>query len=131
MKFSSDAKNGGVKHHPKKIGNKVYSIDRYEKNYRYYGKKNGWLVKQQFSELTDKWKLYFGNTAEYIESIGNNIDMVFIDTAHLTPGELLNWLEVLPFLKEDAIVVIHDTFFMYYQNIKKKLIIRIINFYVI
>ena len=35
-------------------------------------------------------------------------DFLFSDTAHVTPGELINFIEVLPFLKEKAIVVIHD-----------------------
>ena len=92
---------------------KLYSIDRNENHYIHHERKSGWIVKEKFPELSNKWKLYYGNTAEYIESIGNNIDFVYIDTVHLTPGEMLNWLEVLPFLKEEAIVVIHDTFFMF------------------
>ena len=90
---------------------KLYSIDRRFYNYRNKKKKSGWLVQEQFPELMDKWTLYIGkNTAEVIESIGDNIDFAFIDTVHVTPGEMLNWLEVLPFLKEEAIVVFHDTF---------------------
>ena len=33
---------------------------------------------------------------------------------------MLNWLEVLPFLKEEAIVVFHDPFLMFYGNFKNK-----------
>ena len=62
----------------------------------------------------DKWTLFVGGlTAQYIETIGNDIDLVFIDTVHFTPGEMLDWLMVLPFLKDEAILVLHDTFFMY------------------
>ena len=64
-------------------------------------------------------------TSEFIEIIGNEIDFVYIDTVHTTPGEMLNWLEVLPFLKDEAIVVLHDTFFMYVNN---RIVKRIINF---
>ena len=39
-----------------------------------------------------------------------------IDTAHYTPGEMINLLEILPFVKEEAIIVLHDTFFMYFNN---------------
>ena len=94
---------------------KLYSIDRYENWYKQPSKKCGWLVKEKFPELMDKWTLYIGNPAEFMETIGNNIDFAFIDTAHITPGEMLNWLEVLPFLKEEAIVVFHDTFLMYFS----------------
>ena len=34
--------------------------------------------------------------------------MVIIDSAHFEPGEILDFLIVLPFLKENAIVGIHD-----------------------
>ena len=35
-------------------------------------------------------------------------DFLFLDTAHYTPGELINIIEVLPFLNEGALVVLHD-----------------------
>ena len=35
-------------------------------------------------------------------------DFVFLDSAHLTPGEILNFIELLPFLNENAIFVLHD-----------------------
>lgn len=47
---------------------------------------------------------------------------------HVTPGEMLNWLEVLPFLKEEAIVVFHDIFVMFTEKQPIKNFI-IINFY--
>ena len=34
--------------------------------------------------------------------------MVFIDSGHYEPGEILDFLMVLPFLKEEAIVIFHD-----------------------
>lgn len=34
--------------------------------------------------------------------------MLFIDTAHFEPGEILDFLIALPFLKENGIVVFHD-----------------------
>ena len=53
---------------------KLYSIDRRFYNYRNKKKKSGWLVQEQFPELMDKWTLYIGkNTAEVIESIGDNL----------------------------------------------------------
>ena len=38
-------------------------------------------------------------------------DFVFLDTVHLTPGELINIIEVLPFLEDNAIIVLHDIAF--------------------
>ena len=97
---------------------KLYSIDRYYVWYFNHTKPKGWLVNEKFPEFLDKWTLYIGkDAAEVMETIGNNIDLVFIDTFHLTPGEMLNWLEVLPFLKEGAIVVFHDTFLMFAKGV--------------
>ena len=69
----------------------------------------GNCVKKFFPNFMDKWTLFKGNiSTEYIEKIGENIDMVFIDTAHFEPGEILDFLIILPFLKENAIVIFHD-----------------------
>lgn len=35
-------------------------------------------------------------------------DFVFLDTVHMAPGELLNFIELLLFLNDNAILVIHD-----------------------
>ena len=46
--------------------------------------------------------------ADVIKEIGNEIDLVFIDSAHFEPGEILDFLIILPFLKEEGIVCFHD-----------------------
>ena len=62
-----------------------------------------------FPEFLPKWTVFKGNIAtEFMQSIGDNIDMLLIDTAHFEPGEILDFLIVLPFLKEEAIVIFHD-----------------------
>ena len=82
---------------------KLFSIDISS------SKNTGNCLYQYFPEFIPKWKLYNGNIAtEYMELIGGNIDMVLIDTAHFEPGEILDFLMVLPFLKEEAIVIFHD-----------------------
>lgn len=81
----------------------LYSIDLSSSN------KIGYCVKDYFPEFLKKWTLFQGDVAaKFIEQIGNNIDMVFIDSAHFEPGEILDFLIVLPFLKENAIVGFHD-----------------------
>ena len=35
-------------------------------------------------------------------------DFLFLDTSHYSPGEIINMIEVLPFLNEKAIIVVHD-----------------------
>ena len=82
---------------------KLYSIDLDPSEFV------GECARQYFPDLFKKWTLFQGKIAcEYIEQIGNDIDMAFIDTVHIEPGEILDFLMVLPFLKENAIVVFHD-----------------------
>ena len=69
----------------------------------------GSCVNKYFPYLSKKWTLFKGSiTANYIEKIGKNIDLAFIDSAHFEPGEILDFLMILPFLKEKAFVIIHD-----------------------
>ena len=35
--------------------------------------------------------------------------MAFFDTSHIEPGEILDFIIALPFLKENAVVAFHDT----------------------
>ena len=103
-------------------GAKLYSIDKLKEAYKFKGKEVGFSVYENFPELINKWNLNTGGiTSEFIEKIGGNIDLAFLDTTHSAPGEMLDWLQVLPFLKEEAIVVFHDTFLMYLGgNVKKE-----------
>ena len=82
---------------------KLYSIDL-DSN-----ENVGKCVYKYFPDFVKKWELFKGNVASnFMKKIGDNIDMVFIDTAHFEPGEILDFLIVLPFLKEGAIIIIHD-----------------------
>ena len=46
-----------------------------------------------------KWKLFIGDLPhKFLDKINMKFDFVFIDTAHEAPGEILNFIEVLPFL---------------------------------
>ena len=69
----------------------------------------GFCVKNIFTNLSKNWNLYTGNVAaKFLEEIGNGIDMALIDSSHYEPGEILDFLIVLPFLKEEAVVIFHD-----------------------
>ena len=69
----------------------------------------GECVNKYFPNLMKKWSLFKGNiSTEYIEKIGHNIELAFIDTAHFEPGEIMDFLIILPFLEENAVVIFHD-----------------------
>jgi len=57
-----------------------------------------------------QWKLITGkDPSEVIEGCSEEkFDFVVLDTAHLLPVETLNFLTILPFLAEDAVIVLHD-----------------------
>lgn len=72
-------------------------------------KKTGNRVQTYFPELINKWQLYTGDLPhKFLDKLNLKFDFVFIDSAHETPGEILNLIEILPFLEENAIIVVHD-----------------------
>ena len=99
----------------------LYSIDYSAEYYRKKEKNSGYIVKEKYPELANKWKLYTGGPAcNFLDEIGNDIDFCLLDTTHCLPGEILDFLMILPFLKENAVIVIHDiaihTFASYRNN---------------
>ena len=81
----------------------LYSIDLNDKD------TIGKCVRILFPNLMSKWTLYKGNIAtKFMENIGRDIDMVLIDSAHFEPGEILDFIIVLPFLKKGAVILMHD-----------------------
>ena len=75
--------------------------------------KTGYNVKKFFPELAyNKWKLYTGRQPHiFLSRLKLKFDFLFLDTFHLAPGELINFIEVLPFLEDNAIIVLHDIMF--------------------
>ncbi|MCL2687114.1 MAG: class I SAM-dependent methyltransferase [Methanobrevibacter sp.] len=94
------------------------SIDYNTQYYRDSKLKSGYLVEKTIPHLKFKWKLYTGGvSAKFIEEIAEigTIDLCLIDTTHHMPGELLDILTVLPFMKKEGIIIIHDTNYNYYN----------------
>jgi predicted O-methyltransferase YrrM len=90
-------------------GAMLYSHDYNSEYYREPGKPSGFVVHENCAELANKWKLMTGGlVAEHLDSIGGDIDFVLLDTMHSNPGEFLDFLMILPYLRSNAIVVIHD-----------------------
>ena len=72
-------------------------------------KETGYTVKEYFPKLAKNWKLCTGDLPhKFLEKLNMKFDFLFLDTAHYTPGELINIIEILPFLNEGALVVLHD-----------------------
>jgi len=94
----------------------LYSIDKLINAFKREDKETGWIVKEKFNNLMKKWTLYTGGiTANFIEKIGGDIDLVFIDTVHEAPGEWLDIIQIMPFLKKtNAIVMLHDLRYQFF-----------------
>ena len=102
-------------------GAHLYSIDYKTEHYRLKDKLTGFYV-DNFPELKEKWTLKTGGLAlNFMEEIGGDIDFCLIDTAHCNPGEILDFLMILPYLKNDAIVVFHDTNLQTFISLTKNL----------
>lgn len=86
----------------------LYSVDIAE--YCYGNNKVGFLAEECKEILRfDKWELYRGGILPAFGNyIGNGIDMLVLDTAHILPGEVLDFITALPLLTKNAIVILHD-----------------------
>ena len=89
----------------------LYSVDYNEKFYRDKSKDSGFIIKERFPHLLKNHKLYTGGVAaKFMDEIGEDIDLCLLDTMHSNPGEFLDFLMILPYLKKNAIIIIHDIF---------------------
>lgn len=94
-----------------KLGSQLHSIDLSEELYSDSSKKTGYLVEESKKYLNDNmnYHLYTGGlSVEFLEKIGGEIDFLILDTMHILPGEILDFLACFPLLKDGAIVVLHD-----------------------
>lgn len=91
---------------------RLVSLDVSTKLYINQSLNTGYRVKEYFPELMNHWQLFTGEQPHiFLEKLNLTFDFLFLDTVHLTPGELINFIEALPFLKDKAIVVLHDIMF--------------------
>ncbi|MBR5316790.1 MAG: class I SAM-dependent methyltransferase [Lachnospiraceae bacterium] len=86
------------------------STDISENYYRDYNLKTGYVAEKakKIIEKPINHRLCIGILANLIEEIGDTIDFLILDTVHMLPGEILDFLVALPYLNEGAIVVLHD-----------------------
>jgi len=57
----------------------------------------------------DNWKLITGkDPSEVMDELNMKFDFAVIDTAHIHPCETLNFISILPYMNDGAIVIMHD-----------------------
>ena len=87
----------------------LVSLDLNREFYQDPSKLTGYRVKEYFPELAKNWKLFTGDQPhKFLVELNIKFDFLFMDTAHVSPGEIFNFIEALPFLNENAIVVMDD-----------------------
>lgn len=69
----------------------------------------GQVAMDLYPEGNSQWKLITGkDPSQVLDKLDRTFDFMVLDTAHVHPIESLNFLCALPYLSEDAIVVLHD-----------------------
>lgn len=88
----------------------MHSVDISSTYYRDKSKAVGYLATDKYDpDQHTKWQLHSGkDISECMDEIGDGIDCVMLDTAHRLPGEFLSFLVVLPYMKDDSILILHD-----------------------
>lgn len=101
----------------------LYSVDIADAYYRDGKQKTGYFLdlytKQKTLKHTKHIKKIPVDIESCIEEIGSDIDFVILDTCHQLPGECMDFLVVLPFLANNAIVCLHDIALNQYSPIKQ------------
>lgn len=96
----------------------MYSIDLSERYYHDTDKKTGYVIDElKSAEEPEKYAyhtLLTGNVLPaFLDTIGDNIDFLILDTMHILPGEILDFLAAFHHLSKNAIVVLHDVSLAY------------------
>lgn len=90
----------------------LHSVDYSEMFYRNNKYQSGFLGNEAkrilFPENNVKHQFHLGNVAcAFVDEL-KDTDLLIIDTTHAMPGEFLDFITLLPVLKDGTIVVLHD-----------------------
>lgn len=89
-------------------GESLYSFDYNTQYYKNPALEVGYMAHGFPSNI--KWQLFAGGMpCRYFSHLCMDIDICIIDAAHANPGEHINILEILPYMRKGAILILHDT----------------------
>lgn len=102
----------------------MHSVDRLVKHWRYNKEDIGFLATAAIkNNIINPDGMHGSHTShlgkflpQVIDEIGGDIDFVILDTVHYLPGEILDFLVTLPYLTNDAVVVLHDVALNQYKR---------------
>lgn len=108
---------------------RLYSVDYSEKFYRNKKYPSGYLAQKASKRLglENSHFVLLGDIACSFDEVKEDIDFLIIDTMHVTPGEILDYIALLPYLKKDAVIVLHDIALPYlYSDHRKATVMSIL-----
>ena len=88
----------------------MYSVDVAKHEHVDFTFEVGYMAKQaaKLLEVSD-YHLYKGKyLPQLMDQIGGGIDFLILDTVHILPGEILDFLVAYPYLTNGAVVCLHD-----------------------
>lgn len=89
----------------------VYSIDLCDDYWQDPSKKTGYMLDMLPDSLKRKHRLITGQyLLECLDEISpeRDVDFLVLDTVHQLPGEIFDFISAYPYLKKDAVIVLHD-----------------------
>ncbi len=103
----------------------LHSVDLRENCWNDSSKKTGFVVDKNRNSLFDENKISYSLRVgkylpEVIDQIGGDIDLVILDTVHSLPGELLDFIAVIPYMTIGGVVVLHDIALSHNNSINDK-----------
>lgn len=91
---------------------KLYSLDLLNYCVENNKKLTGYYASEYYSNLISDnltFNLFTGSvSAKYFQNIEGIIDLLILDTSHVIPGEILDFLLFLPKMAEGSLVILHD-----------------------
>lgn len=100
------------------LESELVSVDLNEIWFSDHKSATGWAAKKLYPQKKN-WHLHTGKfLPEIIEDLNKEFDFCFLDTAHAIPGEILDFLVVLPFMREKGVIALHDTLLYFFGNPK-------------
>jgi hypothetical protein len=102
-----------------------HSIDLNERFYRDNKIVSGYLGQQADALLKGSnsfnHEYHLGKVAcSFMDTIGDQIDCLILDTVHSCPGELLDFITLLPYLKNGCVVILHDIVYNHFSRERGK-----------
>ena len=108
------------------LESELVSVDLRERWFHDQKFATGWAAKKLYPDKKN-WHLHTGKfLPEIIEDLNLEFDFCFLDTAHAIPGEILDFLVVLPFMREGGVVALHDTALYFFNNHYKAFATRVL-----